>query len=187
MAKTSLKLLPEHLWQEIWAGTLDSRLCLALLGAAVCLSQKQFGFCLCAGAEGTSPPSGLSSAQQRTALRVTLPAVSDLWLCLVAGTPELSAADRKELESKLKEREEFLAPIYQQVAVQFADLHDTPGRMQEKGVITVSIAELSLGAPLEGLTCGKWQSANKPLPKDFCHGSKASPPASPRTQACRVF
>ncbi|NXJ73388.1 ACAC carboxylase, partial [Trogon melanurus] len=33
-------------------------------------------------------------------------------------------------------REEFLVPIYHQVAMQFADLHDTPGRMQEKGVIT---------------------------------------------------
>lgn len=27
-------------------------------------------------------------------------------------------------------------PIYHQVAVQFVDLHDTPGRMQEKGAIT---------------------------------------------------
>uniref|UniRef100_A0A8C9YX11 acetyl-CoA carboxylase n=1 Tax=Sander lucioperca TaxID=283035 RepID=A0A8C9YX11_SANLU len=54
------------------------------------------------------------------------------------GTPELSPPDCKELENKLKEREEFLLPIYHQVAVQFADLHDTPGRMQEKGVITVS-------------------------------------------------
>ncbi|XP_058856920.1 acetyl-CoA carboxylase isoform X7 [Acipenser ruthenus] len=52
------------------------------------------------------------------------------------GTPELSVAEHKELEAKLKEREEFLLPIYHQVAVQFADLHDTPGRMQEKGVIT---------------------------------------------------
>ncbi|XP_056295787.1 acetyl-CoA carboxylase 1 isoform X3 [Pseudoliparis swirei] len=52
------------------------------------------------------------------------------------GTPELSPSDCEELESKLKEREEFLLPIYHQVAVQFADLHDTPGRMQEKGVIT---------------------------------------------------
>ncbi|KAG8588869.1 hypothetical protein GDO81_006133 [Engystomops pustulosus] len=52
------------------------------------------------------------------------------------GTPELSPADCKDLENKLKEREEFLIPIYHQVAVQFADLHDTPGRMQEKGVIT---------------------------------------------------
>ncbi|GCB68953.1 hypothetical protein scyTo_0000973 [Scyliorhinus torazame] len=52
------------------------------------------------------------------------------------GTPELSQCERKELETKLKEREEFLLPIYRQVAVKFADLHDTPGRMQEKGVIT---------------------------------------------------
>lgn len=29
--------------------------------------------------------------------------------------------------------------MYYQVAVHFADLHDTPGRMQEKGVITVSV------------------------------------------------
>lgn len=63
-----------------------------------------------------------------------------LWFCFEnpTGTPELSPPDRKELETKLKEREEFLLPIYHQVAVQFADLHDTPGRMQEKGVITVS-------------------------------------------------
>lgn len=59
-------------------------------------------------------------------------------LYLIAGTPELNAAERKELENKLKEREEFLIPIYHQIAMQFADLHDTPGRMQEKGVINVS-------------------------------------------------
>lgn len=64
-------------------------------------------------------------------------------LKLPTGTPELSPPDRKELETKLKEREEFLLPIYHQVAVQFADLHDTPGRMQEKGVITVSTYSFS--------------------------------------------
>ncbi|XP_066546122.1 acetyl-CoA carboxylase isoform X2 [Amia ocellicauda] len=52
------------------------------------------------------------------------------------GSPELPGAERKDLESKLKTREEFLLPIYHQVAVQFVDLHDTPGRMQEKGAIT---------------------------------------------------
>ncbi|XP_053325093.1 acetyl-CoA carboxylase 2 isoform X2 [Spea bombifrons] len=52
------------------------------------------------------------------------------------GTPELSNAQCKQLEMKLKAREEMLLPIYHQVAVKFADLHDTPGRMQEKGVIT---------------------------------------------------
>lgn len=56
---------------------------------------------------------------------------------LHVGKPELSSQERKDLEAKLKSREEFLLPIYHQVAVQFVDLHDTPGRMQEKGVISV--------------------------------------------------
>lgn len=56
-----------------------------------------------------------------------------------SASPELSPKEGKELEAKLKAREEFLLPIYHQVAVQFVDLHDTPGRMQEKGVITVSV------------------------------------------------
>lgn len=54
------------------------------------------------------------------------------------GTPELSEEQRRELEKQLKAREDLLLPMYYQVAVRFADLHDTPGRMQEKGVITVS-------------------------------------------------
>lgn len=54
------------------------------------------------------------------------------------ASPDLSDKQCRELESKLKTREEFLLPIYHQVAVQFVELHDTPGRMQEKGVITVS-------------------------------------------------
>lgn len=53
------------------------------------------------------------------------------------ASPQLSEKQCRELEAKLKQREEFLMPIYHQVAVQFVELHDTPGRMQEKGVITV--------------------------------------------------
>uniref|UniRef100_H3DEN7 acetyl-CoA carboxylase n=1 Tax=Tetraodon nigroviridis TaxID=99883 RepID=H3DEN7_TETNG len=52
------------------------------------------------------------------------------------ASPDVSDKRSKELESKLRAREEFLLPIYHQVAVQFVELHDTPGRMQEKGVIT---------------------------------------------------
>ncbi|XP_037672903.1 acetyl-CoA carboxylase 2 isoform X2 [Choloepus didactylus] len=52
------------------------------------------------------------------------------------GTPELSDKDRVDLEGQLKAREDLLLPMYHQVAVQFADLHDTPGRMLEKGVIS---------------------------------------------------
>ncbi|XP_035113398.1 acetyl-CoA carboxylase 2 isoform X1 [Callithrix jacchus] len=52
------------------------------------------------------------------------------------GEPNLSDKDRKDLEGRLKAREDLLLPIYHQVAVQFADLHDTPGRMLEKGVMS---------------------------------------------------
>ena len=54
------------------------------------------------------------------------------------SNPEVSAEDRKKYEKELKERETLLMPLYHQVAVMFADLHDTPGRMQEKNVISVS-------------------------------------------------
>ena len=50
---------------------------------------------------------------------------------------DLSPGERKDLESKLSDRQTLLLPMYHQVAVQFADLHDTPGRMKEKGVISV--------------------------------------------------
>jgi acetyl-CoA carboxylase/biotin carboxylase 1 len=52
-----------------------------------------------------------------------------------AMSADLSRADRSMLERQMKEREDQLLPIYHQVAVMFADLHDTPGRMQEKGCI----------------------------------------------------
>jgi len=51
---------------------------------------------------------------------------------------ELSRAERAVLDQEMKTREEQLMPIYRQAAVLFADLHDTAGRMQEKGVIHVS-------------------------------------------------
>ena len=37
--------------------------------------------------------------------------------------------------SQIKMREKALFGVFQQVAVHFADLHDTPGRMRAKGVI----------------------------------------------------
>jgi acetyl-CoA carboxylase/biotin carboxylase 1 len=41
----------------------------------------------------------------------------------------------REIEKKLDTREKYLMPIYQQIAISFADLHDTPGRMLHKQVI----------------------------------------------------
>jgi acetyl-CoA carboxylase/biotin carboxylase 1 len=49
----------------------------------------------------------------------------------------LTLEQRVLLERQISDREKFLLPMYHQVAVHFADLHDTPERMQEKGAIMV--------------------------------------------------
>ncbi|XP_065216768.1 acetyl-CoA carboxylase isoform X5 [Planococcus citri] len=48
---------------------------------------------------------------------------------------DASSEDKSRLESMINEREQALKPMFHQVAVHFADLHDTPQRMLEKGVI----------------------------------------------------
>ena len=45
---------------------------------------------------------------------------------------------KEDLEEQLVEREKYLLPSYKQAAIIFCDLHDTPGRMLQKGVIRVS-------------------------------------------------
>jgi acetyl-CoA carboxylase / biotin carboxylase 1 len=43
--------------------------------------------------------------------------------------------ERKILSSKIFHREKLVLGVFRQIAVHFADLHDTPGRMKAKGVI----------------------------------------------------
>ncbi|RWQ96589.1 acetyl-CoA carboxylase [Paecilomyces variotii] len=47
----------------------------------------------------------------------------------------LSKEQLSEIKAKMAEREEQLLPVYQQIALQFADLHDRAGRMEAKGTI----------------------------------------------------
>ncbi|KAJ3217083.1 acetyl-coenzyme-A carboxylase [Dinochytrium kinnereticum] len=51
----------------------------------------------------------------------------------------LTAEARADLQSKIDQREKQLLPVFHQVAVQFADLHDTPGRMLKKGAINAVV------------------------------------------------
>lgn len=53
------------------------------------------------------------------------------------NTEKSKSAEVVEIENKISERENFLLPMYHQVSVHFADLHDTPERMLEKGCIQV--------------------------------------------------
>ncbi|KAG5461855.1 MAG: ClpP/crotonase-like domain-containing protein [Olpidium bornovanus] len=52
-------------------------------------------------------------------------------LCAGGKTAEETA----KLKRQLEERESRLLPVYQQIAVHFADLHDTAGRMHAKGAV----------------------------------------------------
>ncbi|EGS20342.1 acetyl-CoA carboxylase-like protein [Thermochaetoides thermophila DSM 1495] len=51
----------------------------------------------------------------------------------------LSKEESDNIKKKMQQREELLLPIYHQICVQFADLHDRAGRMKAKGVIRQSL------------------------------------------------
>jgi acetyl-CoA carboxylase/biotin carboxylase 1 len=48
---------------------------------------------------------------------------------------DLTPDQKSEIKVKMAEREKLLLPVYNQVALQFADLHDRAGRMQAKACI----------------------------------------------------
>lgn len=52
---------------------------------------------------------------------------------------QLDQKEHSEISAKLVAREKVLLPIYAQISVQFADLHDRSGRMLAKGVIKKEI------------------------------------------------
>lgn len=56
-----------------------------------------------------------------------------------ATDSSLSASERSDIKVKMAQREEILLPVYTQVAIQFADLHDRAGRMKAKNVIRSSL------------------------------------------------
>lgn len=47
----------------------------------------------------------------------------------------LSKEEIDEIKKKMTDREQELLPVYAQISLQFADLHDRAGRMKAKGVI----------------------------------------------------
>lgn len=51
----------------------------------------------------------------------------------------LSPEQTSELKLKMTEREKTLGPVYLQIALQFADLHDRAGRMEAKGTIRMPL------------------------------------------------
>ena len=51
----------------------------------------------------------------------------------------LSHDAQSDIKVKMTEREKLLGPIYLQIALQFADLHDRAGRMKAKGVVRMPL------------------------------------------------
>jgi acetyl-CoA carboxylase/biotin carboxylase 1 len=51
----------------------------------------------------------------------------------------LSGDELSDIKVKTVEREQLLLPVYTQIALQFADLHDRAGRMQAKGAIRMPL------------------------------------------------
>ncbi len=49
--------------------------------------------------------------------------------------PNTSKEEAEEIKTKMATRERQLLPVYSQIAIQFADLHDRAGRMKAKGTI----------------------------------------------------
>ncbi|KAB7507632.1 Acetyl-CoA carboxylase [Armadillidium nasatum] len=80
--------------------------------------------------------------------------------------------ERTNIKKKILERQDNLRPMYHQVAVMFADLHDTPERMLEKGVIqgivpwAQSRPKIIL-APAKSYCRGKSEEGNKKTPAKF--------------------
>lgn len=58
-----------------------------------------------------------------------------LWAAI--SDPNATTAAKADLEQQLNKRHRQLLPVYHQVALYFADLHDTAVKMQERGVIQV--------------------------------------------------
>lgn len=52
----------------------------------------------------------------------------------------LSTEEQSDIKARMAEREELLLPVYTQVALQFADLHDRAGRMEAKGTIRKALS-----------------------------------------------
>ena len=86
---------------------------------------------------GVLEANGAASVKYRTKdLLSTMHRLDDQ---LIALDKELAAEGSDEGKAAIKERitqrEQMLLPVYEQISVQFCELHDTPGRMKAVGVI----------------------------------------------------
>jgi len=88
------------------------------------------------GRGGVLEPSGIVSIKFRKKdLISTAHRLDDILISLDSQLREADVESEASILKEIAAREEQLMPIYHQIAIQFADLHDRPGRMLAKGVI----------------------------------------------------
>lgn len=58
---------------------------------------------------------------------------------LADKSKSLSSAEQNDIKAQMTQREQLLLPVYSQISLQFADLHDRAGRMKAKNVIRDSL------------------------------------------------
>lgn len=87
---------------------------------------------------GVLEANGAASVKYRTKdLITTMHRLDETLQSLVAKlqVEGLSKEDTESIQEAIESRERALLPVYEQISVQFCELHDTPGRMQAVGVI----------------------------------------------------
>jgi acetyl-CoA carboxylase / biotin carboxylase 1 len=67
------------------------------------------------------------------------PTYASLRAQLADKSKTLSTGDMGKIKKQMTEREQLLLPVYSQISLQFADLHDRAGRMKAKHVIRESL------------------------------------------------
>eukprot|EP00978_Attheya_sp_CCMP212_P005428 scaffold12189_cov51-Attheya_sp.AAC.2 len=85
---------------------------------------------------GVLEANGAASVKYRTKdLLTTMHRLDETLIALDSQLQDGSESNRKEVADSISKREHALLPVYEQIAVQFCELHDTPGRMKAVGVI----------------------------------------------------
>ncbi|KAI9033938.1 acetyl-CoA carboxylase [Phycomyces nitens] len=85
---------------------------------------------------GVLEPEGIVEIKYRKPqLLATMARLDERYAALKVALEEATADKKEEAKRLLEAREQELMPVYQQIAVQFADLHDRVGRMSAKEVI----------------------------------------------------
>ncbi|CAI4218074.1 unnamed protein product [Parascedosporium putredinis] len=92
---------------------------------------------------GVLEPEGLVGIKYRTPKQLdTMARLDPTYAALkkqLADNPKASKEEVDVIKANMVTREKQLLPIYNQIALQFADLHDRAGRMKAKGVIRDSL------------------------------------------------